>query len=211
MAFKDPKKARAYKAAWARKAYAANPEKFRQIQQDTYYADAEKAREISRKWYTNNLEEARARLRRSYRKHATQRNLYSKQYKATHQKILKLIRQRRRAREKHLPYTFTEEQYDFMLQYWAYACAICGNQEGFEWTLGLDHWIPLASPACPGTVAENMLPLCDGKGGCNTSKRHADGRAWLHRRYGTRKATSILRKIQQYFILVREQGQTLSA
>jgi hypothetical protein len=73
-----------------------------------------------------------------------------------------------------------------------------------------DHWIPLASPDCPGTVPENIIPLCFGSGGCNNSKKAKDGYEWLLQRYGKRKACVILKRIQAYFEWVKNQQATSS-
>jgi hypothetical protein len=113
------------------------------------------------------------------------------------------IEAKRRARKMALPDTWTRDERLFMLHYWGHACAICGAQEGFWWTLANDHWIPLASPQCPGTMATNMLPLCDGKTGCNTSKNAADPTQWLTEKYGPRKAAKILKTIATYFATVQ--------
>lgn len=99
-----------------------------------------------------------------------------------------------------------------MLAYWHHACAICGNEEGVYWTLAYDHFIPLASPACPGTTAGNMLPLCHtrraaplGTPCCNNAKSSKDPHVWLVERYGARKAAQIERRIAAYFALAVQQ------
>jgi hypothetical protein len=109
---------------------------------------------------------------------------------------------RYRARKLALPNHFTARDRQFMLQYWQYACAICGNQEGFWHTLADDHWIPLHSQKCPGTVPENILPLCHGREGCNNNKGKKDPHLWLIDRVGKLKAARILKAITTYFALV---------
>lgn len=109
---------------------------------------------------------------------------------------------RHRARRRSLPATFTPAERTAMLQYWGFACAVCGRQEGFAWTLADDHWIPLTSSQCPGTVARNIVPLCQGKGGCNQSKGNKAPHTWLLDRFGTRKAAKIERAIAAYFAVV---------
>jgi hypothetical protein len=110
----------------------------------------------------------------------------------------------RRARLAAVPAAFTMADAAFMRRYFGYACAACGRQEGFEWIIANDHWIPLSDPACPGTVPTNMIPLCHGIGGCNNTKNKANPLLWLRRRFGPRKAASIQRKIEAYFALLRE-------
>jgi hypothetical protein len=111
---------------------------------------------------------------------------------------------KRKTAKRGLPSTFTHEEQAFCRQYFNYACAICGKEEGFQWLIGLDHWIPLKLQRCPGTVATNMIPLCHGIGGCNNKKGCKDPALWLDKYVGPRKAAHIVRKINAYFAAVRE-------
>lgn len=115
---------------------------------------------------------------------------------------------RRRARKRGLPNTFTKTEQEFMLRYFAYACAVCGNQEGFLWTVVSDHWIPLSSPQCPGTIATNMIPLCHAKQGeqfsCNGTKYNRAPLDWLRDRVGAYKANRIMKQIAVYFDIVQQ-------
>ena len=52
---------------------------------------------------------------------------------------------KRKTAKRGLPSTFTDAERAFCRQYFHYACAICGKEEGFQWIIGLDHWIPLES------------------------------------------------------------------
>jgi hypothetical protein len=111
----------------------------------------------------------------------------------------RLARQRRLARKKGFPDTFTKEQMQFMFEYWLTACAICQQQPGLLWTLSIDHWIPLASPVCPGTIASNLLPACHGTTGCNNSKGEKNPILWLTQKLGPRRAKKKLGEIETYF------------
>ena len=115
-----------------------------------------------------------------------------------------LIKHRYRARKLQLPDTWTKEQLAFMLNYWKHACAVCGNPKGLFWTLAHDHWIPISSPDCPGTIATNMIPLCHGDGGCNNSKQDADPHTWLLRRFEDKKSAKIEKAIATYFARVAQ-------
>jgi len=95
-----------------------------------------------------------------------------------------------------------------MMSYWQQTCAVCGREEGLWHTLAIDHWIPLASPECPGTIASNMLPLCHGIDGCNNSKKHSPPEVWLLQRFGKHKAKQIIAKIASYFAVVQERFGT---
>jgi hypothetical protein len=116
----------------------------------------------------------------------------------------------RRALVRSLPATFTAEDERFMHQYWGFSCAACGNQEGFQWTLALDHWIAITAPDCPGTVATNIVPLCHGSGGCNNSKHNRDAQEWLIERFGARKARTIAKHIAAYFAIVKARQEVTS-
>lgn len=114
----------------------------------------------------------------------------------------RLYRQNRDARKLALRNDFTPEQQRIALEYFGYVCAACGRpfSDLFgERTLALDHWIPLASPDCPGTTATNMIPLCHGVDGCNTTKQDRDPKEWLISRFGKRKAREILARVEAYF------------
>lgn len=115
-------------------------------------------------------------------------------------KASRVIRQsRRRARKLALPDTFTQIEWVTCLEYFHYCCAVCGKQ--LRDLLGevephADHWIPIASELCTGTIAKNMVCLCNA---CNTSKNAKLPEQWLIEKYGKRKAKAILARVQAYF------------
>jgi hypothetical protein len=149
------------------------------------------------------LTQARQQGRAKYARRKTQILAYARRTRHMNLGTEQTRIQRRLAQKRGLPHTFMPTDRLFMLQYWHYACALCGNQEGFTWTLALDHFIPLSSPRCPGTVATNIIPLCHGEGGCNNMKGSKEPQAWLRERYGARKAARILTAIQTYCAVVR--------
>ncbi len=111
-------------------------------------------------------------------------------------------RNRRLARKQSLPDTFTVKQWECALSYFNGCCAVCGRQlvDLFgTHTAAMDHWIPLSSPDCPGTIAANMVPLCHGIGGCNNRKNNRDATIWLFEEFNPQRATKILMKVQKYF------------
>lgn len=117
---------------------------------------------------------------------------------------LKANRHRRRARKKQLLVDFTSIDWEYALDYFGGCCAVCGRPVGLWHTLAMDHWIPLNSPDCPGTVPTNMLPLCHGRGGCNNSKSDKEAKQWLIARFGKLKAKQILQQIEVFFSTVRQ-------
>jgi hypothetical protein len=134
-----------------RKRYADDPDGRKQIGKADRIAHPEKFRIRHQQWRRDNPEKAREHGRISTMRH--------------------------RSRMRQLPTTFTQEDANFALQYWSDGCAVCGAKKGFWIGLAFDHWIPVSSPNCPGTVAENMLVLCQAIKGapfgtpcCNQSK-----------------------------------------
>lgn len=207
-------KHRAFHAANREKRNAArrarrleNPEQARSKSRAAYARNPAKHLEGTKRWVLENKEyhdAYHANYRAGHREEARETTAqWQKEHPEQTRKLKRLVAHRRLARLKNLPDLFTLEDEHFMFQYWAYACAACGNQEGFKWTLALDHWIPLASPECPGTVPWNIVPLCHGKGSCNTTKLARNAHEWLVERFGTRKAATIEKKVAAYFALVR--------
>lgn len=119
---------------------------------------------------------------------------------------------RYKTRKKLLPNTLTNTQWRVCLEYWGYRCAVCGKPATGGLKLSLDHWIPLAHPACPGTVADNIIPLCFGPNGCNNSKNSHDPMLWLIKKYDTITALNIHLRVMAYFTYIRDKyvSNTLS-
>jgi hypothetical protein len=130
-----------------------------------------------------------------------QRREYYRKYarRAVESGRTKVVFNRRRARKHSLPDTLTHAEWQNALAYFGNCCAVCGRPRGLWHTIAADHWIPLASPNCPGTVKENMIPLCHGIDGCNNSKNDIDPSEWLILKFGKRRAKQILARIQAYF------------
>jgi predicted RNA-binding Zn-ribbon protein involved in translation (DUF1610 family) len=101
-------------------------------------------------------------------------------------------------RKQSLPRAYTAHDWERTLNYWDHCCAVCERPRGLWHTLAQDHWIPLTSPNCPGTVTWNILPLCHGDDGCNNSKGKKDPAVWLQSKLGKRRANRKLREIAAY-------------
>lgn len=117
--------------------------------------------------------------------------------------IVHISQSRRRARKLSLPDTFTTQEWLNCLEYFNHCCAVCGSQlrDLFGDTVPhADHWIPLASEECTGTVVTNMICLCNH---CNLSKSATMPQEWLLRHYSYKKANQILGRIETYFDSVR--------
>lgn len=82
-------------------------------------------------------------------------------------------------------------------------CAVCERPPGLWHTIAADHWTPISSPDCPGTVPSNIVPLCHGVDGCNNSKHDRDAAEWLSETRGKRQANKIIARIEGYFESIR--------
>lgn len=175
-----------------------NPNKHNQKQRRWRKSNPEAVRKIKHRYYKNNPAQKikESRLGRS-RQRKRMRNDW---------KFAKSVRDyarrwtsNRRAKEKNLPATFTDNCQRQCLEYFDGCCAVCGRPPGLLHTIALDHWIPISSPSCPGTTPGNMIPLCHGVYGCNNSKGGKLPDDWLIEKFGKRKANQILKRVNTYF------------
>lgn len=182
-----------------------------------YASDPEKFKEISKNYRRDHRDHCKARDLAHYAIHKEKRNEASRNYQKKNrpmrkEKIAEYGRKwtknnpermranslRRRTRKKGIPSNFTHKDWLACLNYWHGSCAYCGNQSGFllETRITADHFIPIASIECPGTIPGNMLPAC---GSCNSSKQDSDPVKWLTGKFGSRKANQVLVQIKEYF------------
>lgn len=164
----------------------------------------EKVRTYHRRYRAKNRSTVRRQAREWYQDNQEKESKKRRNHYANNPDKIRGYFLRRRAIKKGLPATFSLKEQRFARHYFLYACAICGREEGFEWTIAFDHWIPLIDPNCPGTIAANMVPLCHGKRGCNNSKQKRKAEIWLKEQYGTRKAKQFMQKIEDYFEIIRQ-------
>lgn len=130
-----------------------------------------------------------------------------KQFQARDAEANKLRHQKRRARQKSLPDTFTAQEWRFALEYFNHSCAVCGRQLRDLFgthTAAMDHWIPLSDPQCPGTMATNIVPLCHGQQSCNTQKYRQKPEVFLIARLGKKAALKKQAEIERYFQSLEE-------
>jgi hypothetical protein len=132
-----------------------------------------------------------------------------REWKAKNPEKALVIKQRRAARKRGLPDTFSDIEYTYMMDYWQGRCAVCGRQACAGLIIVSDHWIALSDerPDHPGTVAYNMLPLCHGtkRGmhGCNNRKWKLDAIQWIFSQHDERLAQAIIDRINEYLALVK--------
>lgn len=166
----------------------------------------ERLRESHKQWCANNRERLREYDRKRYAipERREKKRQYHKRYQTEHLEQCRIRKANRKARKRELPATLTSEQWQFALNYFHGCCAVCGRQlnDMFgEFSAAQDHWVPLSyeSEDNPGSVAENIVPLCHGIDGCNNSKHNTMPGVWLRRNYSERKAKQIERRIADYF------------
>lgn len=153
----------------------------------------------NRAYYQANKDKVLKQNREYYQANKDQRSEYARKWRRANPDKKRISSARRNARKRSLPSTFTEQQWIACLEYFNYTCAVCSSQ--LRDLFGdvephADHWIPLSSDKCTGTVATNMVCLCSD---CNLNKGAKMPDVWLKEKYGTRKANEILKRIDDYF------------
>lgn len=106
-----------------------------------------------------------------------------------------------------LPGDMTEQDWQSALSYFNGCCAICGEQMADLFgtrIAAIDHWIPIDSKDCPGTIVTNIVPLCHGDNGCNNKKRSMHPERYLTQYYSPKEAQQILDRIHTYFEWARK-------
>jgi 5-methylcytosine-specific restriction endonuclease McrA len=172
-----------------------------EVNRDWYEAHKEQKNKSTMQWQKEHYEEVKERSRRwreNHRKHLRERD------RRWRKKNLRKVRESHRKRRSHqidLSFDFSPADETRALEYWHGYCAVCGEplRDLFgERVLHFDHWIPISDqrPNNPGTVPENMVPLCSK---CNLSKNDTDPVLWLERRYSKNKVQKILKAIHDFF------------
>jgi len=173
--------------------YAENKDEIKKRRREKYAANLEKSRAQERRKYER-------RKQRALAQNISVRRNKNKLAKSTH-------KQRRRSIKRGLPTKFTVLDWQRAIEYFNGCCAVCGRPLRDllgSHTESMDHWIPLSSPDCPGTIPANIVPLCHGLGGCNNSKGAKVASVWLTERFGKRGAREVLRRIEAYFEWVKQ-------
>lgn len=169
-----------YKRQW----YAKNREVRSEYDRRRYEANREQITEDCRRWRLANPERA---------------NESVKRWRLANPHAKRIMNQRRKARKRQLPDNLTREQWLNCLAWWHNCCAYCGKAADENHTIEAEHFIPLASPDCTGTIAGNILPSCKV---CNGSKNDSPPVEWINRKFKDR-AAEIRAKIQEYFDSLR--------
>lgn len=192
-----------YIREYKRKYRQNNFEKVDSYQKEYRQSHADAKREYNKQYYSEHADKIRRQKREYRRKNAAEICEYGRHWRKVNPRKQAVGAQRKRARKRELPNNFTSTNWESCLKYFEHKCAVCGRPAGLWHFIAMDHWIPLSSPNCPGTVATNIAPLCHhkqgGSDGCNNSKSSRDPIAWLTEQYGNAKANRIMNKIAEYF------------
>jgi 5-methylcytosine-specific restriction endonuclease McrA len=159
----------------------------------------ERVRANSRRYAQNNPQKVSNAKLRWQSSNPQKTAIATKKYRKANSHKTKVIAHRYRARKRSLPDTFTPQEWLACLGYFNYTCCVCGAQ--LRDLFGnvephADHWIPIASELCTGTIATNMVCLCNS---CNRSKHAKLPEQWLEQKYGAKKAKAILARVNAYF------------
>lgn len=139
---------------------------------DSYKVEnAERIKEKHREWVKNNPEASRERSRRWMRANKEKNRAKMNKWQKVNLDRRRVNNQRRIARKRSLPDTFTDEQRLNVLNYFENGCAFTGDKE-IHW----DHVIPL-SLGIEGTVMGNMIPL---RKDLNVSKSNQNIFEWFN-------------------------------
>jgi hypothetical protein len=191
-----------------------DPDKMKQYNKLWVQKHRERCRANSHRWRYRNLEQQRARERAYKQRNPVQHQVDARRWRQAHPERVKQSRkqwgsnnrsklitiyQRYITKKLGLPNAFSATDWQRAVAYFGGRCAVCGRPPGLWHTLAIDHWIPLSSDACPGTIPANIVPLCHGIDGCNNSKHNRDPEEWLIEKSGKRRAHQILSRIQDYF------------
>lgn len=95
--------------------------------------------------------------------------LWRKNNPLRYRECSRLVVQRRLARAKLLPSTFTAEQWEKCKEHFNHSCAYCGSKSILE----QDHFIPLSKGG--EYTKDNIVPACEK---CNPSKSNKDFEDW---------------------------------
>lgn len=198
--------------------YAVDPERYHQHHSRYYGRNKEtiklrvkrwqqtpKGRRAQRDYRRQNQDHLRSYFRQYYQDNREDKLNAALRWQQVNRHNRRAIRQRRAARLRNLPHTFTEQDWRNALDYFEHRCAVCLRPlNGKDCTVSADHWIPLASADCPGTTPTNIVPLCHGRDGCNNHKLHRDPDEWLVTTYGPKQARLIAQRIRAYFDAVSD-------
>lgn len=184
----------------------ANIERAREITREYHRTHKEEDWEQARRWHAAHPDYHREQANLYYWRHRDRHLAYNKERYRKHPEKFRLYSVLRKSRVRNMPTAFTRKDWRYALAYFDNRCAVCGRSEDMWTKLAADHWIPVTSPHCPGTIPTNIVPLCHAMPGvpagvpcCNQSKFNHEPLDWLQKRFGKREAERIAKRVQEYF------------
>lgn len=201
--------------------YEQNKEKIREYNKEYYHNNLDYFRESSKQYWEANRERLIIENREYYYENRDEIAVTAKKYQMKHKERIKQHRkslkeynrqraQKRRAKIKKLPHSFTGEEWDKTLSDFDHSCAYCGmsqeeHRQKHNQPLHQEHFIPLYSGG--EYTANNIIPSCQY---CNFKKNNRDFFEWYpsYEHYDKEKEVFILKylgygknKTQQLSIL----------
>lgn len=181
-----------YLRKYARTYYNEHHEEILEKARETYLVKRDRKLVYQLNYYHKNRDKELIRMRTRYQQNPESfRQSSRKIYRENKERYI-FYSYRRRARVRQFPDNLTLEEWQAALNYWNNSCAYCGKPG----EITADHYIPVSSPACPGTVASNIVPAC---WTCNCSKKHSEPNEWMKWKFGEDRAREIEARIQAYF------------
>lgn len=151
----------------------AHRESIKKYMREYYLKNKEKMDAASKRWQLKNPEK-RAQAVRNWRiRHPEKDKKVHREWKKRNPENRCATEARRRARKMGLPYEWTTRHWRVAKDHFHGRCAYCGENDS---AMHQDHFIPICSPFCPGTVPWNMVPAC---ADCNTSKGAMMPNEWM--------------------------------
>lgn len=174
--------------------YDTNRDKINERKMLHYYDNREHYMRYKKIYTENN----KKRIKDYYQRNKEKFKEYGREYHKKNPHISRQKIQRRLARKKQVPNTFTLSEWNYVKTYFNNECAYCGLSEGehleeFNQTLHQEHVIPLAKKG--GYTACNIIPSCKS---CNSQKSDSDFIEWYrgHEHYDKDKELKIMNFIE---------------
>lgn len=188
MAYKDPEKQKAWRAANPEKVKAinaaydathreerkaaaaawrkANPEKVKTYNAAYSATNREKIQARKAVRHAMQPEQDNARSAAWYAANPEKAKASNAAYQVAHPEVHQAAKARRKAKKLALPATLTTEQWRAILAAYKHRCAYCGKEETKKRRLTQDHVTPLTKGG--GTTMGNIVPACKS---CNSRKK----------------------------------------
>jgi len=155
------------------KRYQEKKDKIKAQTKEYYKSNKEKIKpffkENKRRYYEKNIEEYKLESIKWREEHTEYFREYHKNYRMENPDKWDVIVKRRKDRVDNLPYTLTEEQWEYIKNKFDNKCCYCGE----DLPITHDHFIPVIKGG--GYTLDNIVPACKR---CNSKKHDGDFLEW---------------------------------